>query len=399
MRVITPACSPAEPRPARRPACWRRRSRCRGLIYPPVAVDIALLGAVRGRGRPAARLHRAAVLRPRRVLGHLGVRHRAGRRPQRRCRSRSRCSAARLAAAVLARADRLPGGAAHRHLLRDGHAGVRADGLLRRQPVARPHRRRERPAGRAPRRSSALDLSDPFFFYYAGLPIVLLGLLAAWRDRALAVRPGAGRASGTTRPAPARSATRSHRYKLLAFVLSAGLAGLGRRAVRDRPRLRLAGRACTGPPPGKAVMMVVLGGIGTLWGGVARRRPDRRAGGLPGHGRVRGDRHRHRYHLRAHRAACSAAASGAPYGRQRGGCQGGGTAGPRRTDRRTRRRTGSPSGREQRGGVLEREDVGATVATVAAGCAHGGFEDARTRPAADRRGAHAKDVRDLVRRE
>ncbi len=97
------------------------------------------------------------------------------------CRSRSRCSPAAARRGAARRADRLPGGAAHRHLLRDGHPGLRADGLLRRQRVALGHRRRERPAGRAAGVLRAGPVDDPYYFYYAALPIVLLGLFAAWR--------------------------------------------------------------------------------------------------------------------------------------------------------------------------------------------------------------------------
>ena len=45
-------------------------------------------------------------------------------------------------------------------------------------------------------------------------------------DRALAVRPGAGRHPRQRRPVPGRSATTCEKYKVIAFVLSAGLAGL-----------------------------------------------------------------------------------------------------------------------------------------------------------------------------
>ena len=41
-----------------------------------------------------------------------------------------------VVAMVLAVPDRLPRGPAHRHLLRDGDPGLRADDLLHRQPVA-----------------------------------------------------------------------------------------------------------------------------------------------------------------------------------------------------------------------------------------------------------------------
>src|SRR6266542_3839814 len=84
-----------------------------------------------------------------------------------------------------------------------------------------------------PRRFFGVDLSDPFYFYYAALPIVGLGVLAAWRI----VHSPFGRVLVAIRDNPARAQALGYpvaRYKLLAFVLSATL--------------------------------VVLGGIGTLWG-------------------------------------------------------------------------------------------------------------------------------------
>lgn len=116
-----------------------------------------------------------------------------------------------------------------------------------------------------PRDFFGVDLSDPFFFYYAGLPIVLLGLWFAWR----VVRSPFGRVLVAVRDNPARARALGYpvdRYKLLAFVLSAGLAGLG-------GGLFAIGHGFVSleevywTTSGQAVMMVVLGGIGTLWGG------------------------------------------------------------------------------------------------------------------------------------
>jgi branched-chain amino acid transport system permease protein len=108
------------------------------------------------------------------------------------------------------------------------------------------------------------DLSDPFFFYYAALPLVLAGVFAAWRI----VRSPFGRVLVAIRDNPARARALGYpveRYKLLAFVLSATIAGLagGLHAVAH-------GFASMDDvhwtTSGKAVLMVVLGGIGTLWG-------------------------------------------------------------------------------------------------------------------------------------
>ncbi|OLB78451.1 MAG: branched-chain amino acid ABC transporter permease, partial [Actinobacteria bacterium 13_2_20CM_2_71_6] len=116
-----------------------------------------------------------------------------------------------------------------------------------------------------PRTLFGVDLSDPFFFYYAALPLVLAGLLAAWRI----VRSPFGRVLVAIRDNPARARALGYpvaRYKLLVFVLSATLAGLagGLHAI-GHGFASLDDLHWT--TSGKAVLMVVLGGIGTLWGG------------------------------------------------------------------------------------------------------------------------------------
>jgi branched-chain amino acid transport system permease protein len=109
-----------------------------------------------------------------------------------------------------------------------------------------------------PRDFFGVDLSDPFFFYYAGLPIAVLGLWFAWR----VVRSPFGRVLVAVRDNPARARALGYpvdRYKLLAFVLSAALSGLA-------GGLFTIGHGFVSLE--QVVMMVVLGGIGTLWGGV-----------------------------------------------------------------------------------------------------------------------------------
>jgi branched-chain amino acid transport system permease protein len=117
-----------------------------------------------------------------------------------------------------------------------------------------------------PRDLFGVDLSDPFIFYYAGLPIVLAGLWAAWR----VVRSPFGRVLVAVRDNPARARALGYpveRYKLLAFVLSAALSGLaGGLFAIGHGFVSLQEVYWT--TSGQAVMMVVLGGIGTLWGGV-----------------------------------------------------------------------------------------------------------------------------------
>ena len=115
-------------------------------VYPPVAMDIAAWGLfaisvdlLLGYTGLLSFGHAA-------FWGTLRLRHRPDRHPRRpsvpsgRHRRRGRRDGDR-------HPDRLPRGPAHRHLLRDGDPGLRADALLHRQPVARRHRRGERPSG------------------------------------------------------------------------------------------------------------------------------------------------------------------------------------------------------------------------------------------------------------
>jgi branched-chain amino acid transport system permease protein len=116
-----------------------------------------------------------------------------------------------------------------------------------------------------PRELFGLDLSEPFYFYYAALPFVLVGLLIAWRI----VRSPFGRVLVSIRNNPARARALGYpvdRYKLLAFVLSAALSGLaGGVFAVGHGFASLEGVYWT--TSGQVVMMVILGGIGTLWGG------------------------------------------------------------------------------------------------------------------------------------
>ncbi|TDD18730.1 branched-chain amino acid ABC transporter permease [Nonomuraea diastatica] len=116
-----------------------------------------------------------------------------------------------------------------------------------------------------PRELFGLDLSDSFFFYYAGLPFVLAGLFVAWRI----VRSPFGRVLVSIRANPDRARALGYpvdRYKLQVFVLSAALAGTaGGVFAIGHGFASLEGVYWT--TSGQAVMMVILGGIGTLWGG------------------------------------------------------------------------------------------------------------------------------------
>ena len=117
-----------------------------------------------------------------------------------------------------------------------------------------------------PKNLFGLDLSDPFYFYYAGLPIVLVGLAAAWR----VVHSPFGRVLVAIRENPARSRALGYpvdRYKVMIFVISAGLSGLagGLYAVSHGFASL---QEVYWTTSGKVVIMTILGGIGTLWGSV-----------------------------------------------------------------------------------------------------------------------------------
>lgn len=107
---------------------------------------------------------------------------------------------------------------------------------------------------------------EPFYFYYAALPIVLLGMWAAWRI----VHSPFGRVLVAIRDNAPRARALGYdveTYKVMAFVLSAGLAGLaGGLFAISHGFVSL--EEVNWTTSGKVVLMTVLGGIGTLWGGV-----------------------------------------------------------------------------------------------------------------------------------
>ncbi len=107
--------------------------------------------------------------------------------------------------------------------------------------------------------------SDAFSFYYAAIGLILLGIWAAWRI----VHSPFGRVLVAIRDNPARARALGYdvdRYKVIAFVLSAGLAGLaGGVFAISHGFTSLQELEWT--TSGKVVLVTVLGGIGTLWGG------------------------------------------------------------------------------------------------------------------------------------
>jgi branched-chain amino acid transport system permease protein len=108
--------------------------------------------------------------------------------------------------------------------------------------------------------------TQAFYLYYAILPLIILGMWVAWRI----VHSPFGKALVATRENPARARALGYdveHYRLLAFVLSAGLAGLaGGLFAISHGFVSL--QEVAWQTSGKAVLITVLGGIGTLWGGV-----------------------------------------------------------------------------------------------------------------------------------
>ncbi|GAA5162234.1 branched-chain amino acid ABC transporter permease [Ornithinimicrobium tianjinense] len=108
--------------------------------------------------------------------------------------------------------------------------------------------------------------TDAFFFYYAALPLILLGMWFAWR----VVHSPFGRVLVATRDNPARARALGYdveRYRILVFVISAGLAGLAG-GVFAISHGFVSLQEVAWQTSGKVVLLTVLGGIGTLWGGI-----------------------------------------------------------------------------------------------------------------------------------
>lgn len=107
---------------------------------------------------------------------------------------------------------------------------------------------------------------EPFYFYYAALPLILLGMWFAWR----VVHSPFGRVLVATRDNPARARALGYnveKYRVTVFVLSAALAGLaGGIFALGHGFVSL--QEVAWQTSGKVVLITVLGGIGTLWGGI-----------------------------------------------------------------------------------------------------------------------------------
>src|ERR1700687_187847 len=110
-----------------------------------------------------------------------------------------------------------------------------------------------------------LSVSRTIDFYYAALPLVVLGFFIAYRivhspygHVLVSIRDNEARAQALGYP--------TQRYKLMAFVLCAGIAGLAGSLYaigNSFASLELLHWTTSG----SAVLMTVLGGMGTLWGG------------------------------------------------------------------------------------------------------------------------------------
>ncbi|TDV44792.1 branched-chain amino acid ABC transporter permease [Actinophytocola oryzae] len=117
-----------------------------------------------------------------------------------------------------------------------------------------------------PREAFGMDLSDSFYFYYAAIPLVLLGLLGAWR----VVHSPFGRVMVAIRENPARARALGYpvdRYKVQVFVISAFLAGIAG-GVYAVGHGFASLQEVYWTTSGKVVVMNILGGMGTLWGPV-----------------------------------------------------------------------------------------------------------------------------------
>jgi branched-chain amino acid transport system permease protein len=117
-----------------------------------------------------------------------------------------------------------------------------------------------------PRTLGSLDLSDARTFYYASLPLLLIGFWIAHRTIhspfghvLVAIRDNEARAQALGYP--------TRMYKLVAFVLSAALSGLAG-AVFTLGHNFASLDLVDWRTSGQVVVMTVMGGMGTLWGSV-----------------------------------------------------------------------------------------------------------------------------------
>lgn len=111
---------------------------------------------------------------------------------------------------------------------------------------------------------SAIE-DDPFYFYYAAIPLIILGIWIAWR----VVNSPFGRVLVAIRDNPNRARALGYdveQYKIVVFIISAGLAGLAGGVFAVSHGFASL-QELNWTTSGKVVLIAVLGGIGTLWGG------------------------------------------------------------------------------------------------------------------------------------
>lgn len=117
-----------------------------------------------------------------------------------------------------------------------------------------------------PRNLFGTEVNDPFYFYYLALPLLLLGLWCAWR----VVNSRFGRVLVAIRENPARSRALGYpvdRYKVMVFVISAFLSGVAG-GVYAVGHGFASLQEVYWTTSGNVVIMTILGGMGTLWGGL-----------------------------------------------------------------------------------------------------------------------------------
>ena len=110
------------------------------------------------------------------------------------------------------------------------------------------------------------DLADDTRFYYAVLAACALGWLAVWR----LVNARFGHALQAIRENPTRMAALGHpvrRYQLAAFVVAGALAGLAGALLAAQGNF-VSPSLMQWHQSGVLMIMVILGGVGHLWGGV-----------------------------------------------------------------------------------------------------------------------------------
>ena len=117
-----------------------------------------------------------------------------------------------------------------------------------------------------PRTFPGLSLGPSLSFYYAALPLIVIGYFAAYRI----IHSPFGHVLVSIRDNESRAQALGYdtaRYKLIAFVLSAALAGLAGSVYALGQRFASL-ELLHWSTSGEVVLMTVLGGLGTLWGGV-----------------------------------------------------------------------------------------------------------------------------------